>query len=156
MKYTGYTISLQEVPGEVSLAISISNCPFSCPGCHSAYLQSDVGEELTKDVLLDLLNKYCSPHTNNYLFSCVVFFGGEQYHERFIEFSNFLHSLDLKVCLYTGAELAAVKPSIISVCDYIKTGPYVKALGGLTKNTTNQRLYKLPERTDITHIFWEK
>jgi len=26
--------------------------------------------------------------------------------------------------------------------DYVKTGPYLEALGGLNKKTTNQRLYR--------------
>ena len=155
MKYTGYTLSFQEVPGETSIAISISNCPFRCSGCHSAYLQTDVGYPLTSEVLLQLLSKYQSPHTGAYTITCVVFFGGEQHHEEFIELANFANSLNLRVCLYTGAELLDMHPEILSVCQYIKTGPYVSSMGGLTNRTTNQRMYDLHTHTDITHKFWE-
>lgn len=155
MKYTGYTLSFQEVPGETSLAISISNCPFRCSGCHSAYLQTDVGQLLTTEELLRLLNKYQSPHTGLYTITCVVFFGGEQHHEEFIELASLVTSLGLNVCLYTGAELEHLHDDILSLCTYIKTGLYESKLGGLTSRTTNQRMYKLPEYTDITHKFWE-
>lgn len=156
MKYTGYTLSFQEVPGEVSLAISISNCPFCCAGCHSAYLQKDVGDLLTTEVLSALLDKYKSPHTGAYTLSCVVFFGGDQHCHEFIELANFVKSINLRVCLYTGAELNTINPQILAVCDYIKVGPYIKSLGGLTSKSTNQRLYKLPTYVDLTNKFWEK
>lgn len=155
MKYTGHTLSFQEVPGETSLAISISNCPFRCAGCHSAYLQTDVGYLLTTEVLLELLSKYKSPHTDNYTITCVVFFGGEQHHNEFIELANFVNSLNLQVCLYTGAELSDIHPDILTVCRYVKTGPYVSSVGGLQNRTTNQRMYDLLIHTDITHKFWE-
>ena len=155
MKYTGYTLSFQEVPGETSLAISISNCPFRCAGCHSAYLQTDVGHILTTNCLLEFLSKYKSPHTGAYTVTCVVFFGGEQHHYKFIELANFVNSLNLQVCLYTGAELTDIHPDILNVCRYIKTGPYISSMGGLTSRTTNQRMYALLTQTDITHKFWE-
>ena len=105
MKYTGYTLSFQEVPGEASLAISISNCPFRCSGCHSSYLQTDIGHLLTPEKLLEFLDSYKSPHTDNYTITCVVFFGGEQHHDDFLELASLVSSLGLKICLYTGAEL---------------------------------------------------
>ena len=39
LKYVEYAVTLEEVPTEISLTISISNCRFRCHGCHSAYLQ---------------------------------------------------------------------------------------------------------------------
>ena len=35
LKYAGYDIVFQEIPDEVTLAISLTNCPNRCPGCHS-------------------------------------------------------------------------------------------------------------------------
>jgi len=35
LKYTGYAVTLAEVPEEISLTITISNCAFRCHGCHS-------------------------------------------------------------------------------------------------------------------------
>ena len=50
IKYTEYIIGYREFPDEMSLLINISGCPNHCPGCHSKYLQEDIGEELNTDV----------------------------------------------------------------------------------------------------------
>ena len=57
LKYVEYAVTLEEVPTEISLTISISNCRFRCHGCHSAYLQQDVGNPLLPD-LMTLLRRY--------------------------------------------------------------------------------------------------
>ena len=57
LKYVEYAVTLEEVPTEISLTISISNCRFRCHGCHSAYLQQDVGKPLLPD-LMTLLRRY--------------------------------------------------------------------------------------------------
>ena len=57
LKYVEYAVTLEEVPTEISLTISISNCRFRCHGCHSAYLQKDVGKPLLLD-LMTLLRRY--------------------------------------------------------------------------------------------------
>ena len=46
LKYVECAVTLEEVPTEISLTISISNCRFRCHGCHSASLQQDVGKPL--------------------------------------------------------------------------------------------------------------
>ena len=55
MKYTDVQIGFQEFPDEISLLINISNCPFHCPGCHSPELREDIGTELTKKELSNLI-----------------------------------------------------------------------------------------------------
>ena len=55
LKYVEYAVTLEEVPTEISLTISISS--FRCHGCHSAYLQQDVGKPLLLD-LMTLLRRY--------------------------------------------------------------------------------------------------
>ena len=57
LKYVEYAVTLEEVPTEISLTISISNCRFRCHGCHSAYRQQDVGKPLLLD-LMTLLRRY--------------------------------------------------------------------------------------------------
>ena len=57
LKYVEYAVTLEEVPTEISLTISISNCRFRCHGCPSAYLQQDVGKPLLLD-LMTLLRRY--------------------------------------------------------------------------------------------------
>ena len=42
--------------------------------------------------------------------------------------------------------------------DYIKIGPYIEKLGGLNKETTNQRFYKIEDEqtVDLTSLFQKK
>ena len=71
LRYADYDIVFQEIPGEVTLAINISGCPNGCVGCHSAYLQQDVGEQLDEEALGKLLDRYGKNIT------CVSFMGGD-------------------------------------------------------------------------------
>lgn len=57
LKYVEYAVTMEEVPMEISLTISISNCRFRCHGCHSAYLQQNIGKPLLPD-LMTLLRRY--------------------------------------------------------------------------------------------------
>ena len=57
LKYVECAVTMEEVPTEISLTISISNCRFRCHGCHSVYLQQDVGKPLLPD-LMPLLRRY--------------------------------------------------------------------------------------------------
>ena len=57
LKYVECAVTMEEVPTEISLAIPISNCRFRCHGCHSAYLQQDIGKPLLPD-LMTLLRRY--------------------------------------------------------------------------------------------------
>ena len=36
LKYVECAVTMEEVPTEINLTISISNCRFRCHGCHSA------------------------------------------------------------------------------------------------------------------------
>ncbi len=57
IKYVEYAVTLAEVPDEIALSISISNCTYQCHGCHSAYLRKDIGRPLLPD-LEALLARY--------------------------------------------------------------------------------------------------
>lgn len=154
LRYTDYDIVFQEVPGEVTLAINISNCPNRCKGCHSPYLMEDVGDPLTEDILSMLLQKYGKDIT------CVCFMGGDASPADVQRWARFLHSQTIapvKVAWYSGKNEL---PSGLSTTDfqYIKLGPYVEALGGLKSSQTNQRMYRISGggMEDITSSFWRK
>lgn len=150
LKYQGYSILLQEVPGELTLAFSISGCPYKCRGCHSQYLWEYEGHYLEDD-FDDVLEKY----KNN--ITCVCFMGGDQNEEELIGYCNKIHELGLKVCLYTGA--TSISNDLCEHLDYLKVGPYIAEYGGLDKSTTNQRMYEIcdggdgKELIDITYKF---
>ena len=119
LKYTDYDIVFQEIPDEVTLAINLSNCPNRCKGCHSPYLQQNVGELLTEENLSILLQKYGKAVT------CVCFMGGDADPYDVAYFADFLQRQQIapvKVGWYSGKpKLPAEFP--IQNFQYIKLGP---------------------------------
>lgn len=143
LKYNGYTIVMQEVPNEISLAINISGCPYKCKGCHSQYLWDDIGSYLTDDIE-DLLDMYDD------MISCVCFMGGDQNQEELLFCLNKAKNKKLKTCLYTGNDdLTSISKEIIKNLDYIKIGRYIENLGGLDSKTTNQKMFDLNNNKEI-------
>lgn len=152
LKYVSYDVVFQEIPDEVTLAINISNCPNGCPGCHSAYLQTDTGSILDENVLSGLLDRYGTT------ISCVCFMGGDSDPLRIEQLASFLciHFPEIKTGWYSGKNDLPPGFSCKNF-QYIKLGAYIESLGSLKSRTTNQRLYKVmpggqPE--DITSRFW--
>lgn len=148
LKYVGYSIVMQEVPNEVSLAINISGCPYKCEGCHSQYLWEYTGSYLTDD-LEALINKYYG------LITCVCFMGGDQNKDDLLKCLEIVKQKEIKTCLYTGNDsINSISKRIISNLDYIKVGRYIEKLGGLDCNTTNQKMYDLNNNKEI--FFYKK
>lgn len=151
VKYCGYYVTFQEVPNEIALTFTISNCPHHCEGCHSPWLQQDFGNELTTDILSELLDEYQG------VFTCVCFMGEGNDYAALRSLINFVHSLGIKTCLYTGGSRNDVE--LYDFPDYFKEGPYIAKLGGLDSPQTNQRMWKIEEDGkyhDITSWFWRK
>ena len=148
------SITFAEIPDEICLCINISNCPHRCPGCHSQYLQTDIGNILTNEVLHDLI-------INNNGITCVVFMGGDSDKDSLKQFANYVSSLNLKVGWYSG-EYELDLNLYGKYFDYIKIGPYIEELGPLNSRNTNQRLYCINKNNncsnivinDITYKFW--
>ena len=63
----------------------MSLCPHRCPGCHSQYLQTDCGEELTIEVVKDLINK-------NDGITCILFLGGDADKVSLINLAKYIKS----------------------------------------------------------------
>ena len=159
MKVASFDIVFQEIPGEVTLALNLSNCPCHCPGCHSPHLAEDIGEELTTDLLDGLIDRYGS------MITCVAFMGGDANPDEVAHWADYIHHSSirlspLKTAWYSGRTSFPREPGIPSQpsFDYVKLGPYIESLGGLKSPTTNQRLYKWVgnEWQDITSSFWKK
>lgn len=152
LMYKGYTIVLQEVPDEISLAINISNCPHHCPDCHSKYLWDDEGALPLKDNLSALLNQYGK------MITCVCFMGGDRNTGELMNYARFVKSLGLKVAIYSGNNTYEAFIPYLSLIDYLKLGEYNNVKGGLNSPTTNQRFYRIENNQliDITSRFWTK
>ena len=155
LKYVNFDVVFQEIPDEVTLAINISNCPNGCPGCHSPFLQKDVGEPLTEEFLESLLSKYGESVT------CFCFMGGDSAPGEIARLARFVHTktmAKIKIGWYSGRQNLPLSfnPEYFQ---YVKLGPYIEHLGSLKSTTTNQRLHRIDENgqmTDLTFRFWEE
>jgi len=148
-------VGLQEIPQEISLIIPLAGCGHNCLDCHSHHYQIPTnGEELTIEKFKELLDKYKNK------ISCICFFGGEYEEKQLLNFILLSKIHNLKTALYSGFELSELeekfKSNILSELDYLKTGQYIKQVGGLDSQTTNQRLFKVVKDNyiNITKQFW--
>jgi len=155
LKYVGYDIVFQEFPDEVTIALNLSLCPNRCPGCHSSYLQGDVGNELNKKEIKKLLSDFKKEVT------CLGFMGGDNDPQSVVELATFIKeefNNTIKVGWYSGC-VNLPKRFDTTPFNYIKLGPYIEAKGPLNKKTTNQHLYKFTknkEKEDITYRFYTR
>ena len=152
-------VTFEEIPTEVTLSLSISNCQGKCPGCHSPELRCNVGEELTDGKLDELI-------TENSGISCVLLLGegnDEAGLRRVAE--RVRNHWKLSVALYSGRD--TIEEDLCKCFDYVKVGSYQEKFGPLNKVTTNQRLYRFSHWfsdysvlgkgwRDITSLFWKK
>lgn len=141
--------TFQEVPGEISLALSVSGCPLRCKGCHSTETYpEDFGTELTIDELNRLLKKF--KHS-----SCVVFYGGEWNMDVLTPLMDYIKGLGLKVCLYSGRKLSYFSEEFVCSLNYIKIGAFKETMGALTNPHTNQQFFEILDNdmVEITESF---
>ena len=152
LKFYNYDIVFQEIPDEVTLAVNLTGCPCHCPGCHSPHLWEDIGEALDEETLRLICADYPGDVT------CVCLMGGDGDPvavERLCAFIK--QSLGLRSAWWSGRP-ALPEGLDLDHFDYLKTGPYIEALGGLKNPQTNQRLYRVREGAleDITFRFWKQ
>lgn len=130
MKIYNYDIVLQEVPDEISLCITVCGCNNKCDGCHSPHIWgSDSGKDFDFLDFVNLIQEY-----KNYI-TCVLFMGGE-WDEKLNSMLSYAKNEGLKTCLYTGQNDISSKLKLN--LDFLKTGKWIKELGGLNSKTTNQ------------------
>ncbi len=147
------SVVIEEIPDRVTLAVDISNCQGDCVGCHSPFLKTDVGVELTEEVIDSLV-------ADNFGVDCFLFLGEGNDQESLLRLAAHVRSKGLAAALYSGRK--EVEDGIFENFDYVKVGPYVGALGPLNSRTTNQRLYKVSHDVsgyvlaDITSRFWHR
>lgn len=157
MKYVDAKVVFSEVPDEITLAISISNCPGTCKGCHSPWLREDVGESLTKTSVRELLEK------NNGV-TCICFMGGDRDIESLKQLIKWTKENypKIKTAWYSGLDYLKDN-EITKYLNYLKLGSYKESMGPLDNPHTNQVFYQvLHTQTDstllidITYKFWKK
>lgn len=151
LRFHNYDIVFQEIPGEITLAINISGCPYRCKGCHSPHLRDDVGEVLDENVLAIFIEKYGNAVT------CICFMGGDSEPNEVERLAIYLREVTnqrIKTAWYSGKQTFPESCSL-NHFDYVKLGSYIQKLGGLDSPKTNQRLYKIinEKKIDITSHF---
>jgi len=176
LKFVEAKQTFREVPDEVCLSISLSNCPGRCEGCHSPELREDIGEELTSEVLDKLIEE-------NPGISCVVLLGGDGDLVSLDDAAHYVQEKHhLKVAWYSGRSIDLIgleeepdgqKSGLVTLpkgidqrwFTYFKFGPYIEECGALDKETTNQHMLEnlglssMPSKAavrDITWKFWTK
>lgn len=97
LRYVDAAVTLQEVPDEISLTITISNCQYRCPGCHSTYLQRDIGKPL-----LPALRSLIAPYEG--LIACLCLMGEGRNLSELKRCLSIAKAHGLKTCLYSGCE----------------------------------------------------
>ena len=153
LKYLYYKEIFSEIPGEITLGISISGCQIHCHGCHSRELWEDKGIPLTIEGLDTLLKMHKG-------ITCLCLLGGEHDIESLIELFMYAHK-KVKTAWYCGLDMIPKdKIGIMQYLDFIKIGHYDQDLGGLASSATNQRLYSIEHQangdywqSDITFKF---
>lgn len=148
LKYLNTEVTFSEIPDEITLCINITGCKNACEGCHSPYLAEDIGEYLTPNKLLELVN-------SNKGISCVCFMGGDSNPGDINGLAAVIrYQTNLKIAWYSGRQYIPEGLNL-NYFDYIKVGPYIPKLGGLDSETTNQIMYKVEdeELIDITYRF---
>ena len=150
---SNYTVSLLEVPNELSLCLNISECPCKCKGCSEPYLQESIGTPLTIDFLDSLLSKY-----KKYNLSCICFMGGDAFYDDIAQLIEVMRLKfpNLKWAMYSGRSV--MNEELSQLLDYYKIGPFIPKYGPLNEKTTNQRMYKKVDGqwVDITYRFQEE
>lgn len=93
---------------------------------------------MTEEMLTSLIERYVSAVT------CFCFMGGDAEPMEVERIAKWIRKKypHLKTAWYSGMENIP-DDFDISVLDFLKTGPYIAALGGLKSKDTNQRLYRI-------------
>ena len=156
LKYLYCNEIFAEVPGEITLGISISGCIIHCRGCHSMELWEDKGDPLTLESLKELLDAHEG-------ITCLCLLGGEQDIDTLTELFQYAYQR-VRTAWYCGLDMVPKdKLGIMQYLDFLKLGHYDYELGGLTSPTTNQRFFQIEHfpngeymRIDVTNKFYKQ
>ena len=135
-KYVEDKIVFEEIPDCVTLAVTISNCPFHCKGCHSDYLREDVGKVLDEKEIDQLFEKHKG-------FNCFLFLGDS--HKKDVLNAEFNETL---------IEMATLEEKVNKNKDIIKilTSYYESLLNESITVTSNRLIAEINKELDKTNF----
>lgn len=155
------TVSMNELPNYIAVAVEFGNCKQKCHGCHSEWLSIPLPKKSWMELedLMCLINKQVKQGAD-----AIVLMGGTNNGvepKELIEAINIL-SHYAPVGLYSGLPVHAAIHERLKDDDvklsFLKVGDYKAKLGGLTSPGTNQRFYQKNGEgvwEDITFLFWK-
>lgn len=150
LKYLYYKEIFSEVPGEITLGISISGCLIHCAGCHSRELWEDKGTPLTIEGLDTLLKMHKG-------ITCLCLLGGEADIDALTELFMYAHK-KVKTAWYCGLDMIPKdKIGIMQYLDFLKLGSFKTEYGPINDPNTNQKFYKIKngKLQECTYLFWK-
>lgn len=153
------TITLTEIPDQISFTVVLGNCCRKCKGCHSAYLQYKLPESLWTDVfhIVEQAKKAKKQGA-----TAILLMGGTTNGIKPDVLQDAIARLAkiLPVGIYSGSEYNSIYNKILRDdpnLTWLKTGEFIEELGGLDKEHTNQQFFVRDIHTntwkDITHLF---
>lgn len=154
------TVSLNEIPDHVAVAIEIGNCTRRCKGCHSEWCRTKLpyNQWMDLEVLMAKVNALVKNGAD-----AIVLMGGTTNNipmNHLVEAINIL-SLYAPVGLYSGASFSSNIHSYLkkhAKLRWLKTGGFIQERGGLDNPLTNQQFFIKTEKgwLDITSVFQRK
>lgn len=156
------TVSLNEIPDHIAVAIEIGNCMQRCKGCHSPWngrpLNYNCWTEL--EYVVQEVKKHIERGAN-----AIVLMGGtnNNIHPYVLIAAIRVLAYYAPVGLYSGLEDDAKYHKVLKSVpqlQWLKTGSYKSELGGLGSPTTNQKFWEYNPTTtewvDKTYLFQRK
>lgn len=152
------SITLNEIPEHIAVAIELGNCKQKCKGCHSPWLSIPLPTKQWMELedVMRKVNEQVKKGAN-----AIVLMGGTHTGlttAELVEAVNVL-SCYAPIGLYSGlTDSAAIHKDLkeLSRLKWLKTGGFDMKLGGLASPRTNQRFYeRQADNTwlDKTNIF---
>lgn len=150
LKYIYCKEIFREIPGEITLGLSISGCTIRCPACNQRELWEDKGTPLTQQCLEHLLKEHQG-------ITCLLLLGGEHDIDALTELFMYAHKR-VKTAWYCGLDaLPKNHQGITQYLDFLKLGRFRIEYGPLNDPNTNQKFYKVNNGKlyECTNLFWK-
>ena len=116
------SVTFAEFPTDVTLCVNISQCPGMCAECSEKYLQEDIGDYLTNEVIDELIKT----HPGITVFGLM---GGDNDQDDVVRVAEHIHKNypGLKVGMYSGREYLSTK--LLNCLDLYKIGRWIPPHG---------------------------
>lgn len=152
------SLSLNEIPNRLAVAVEMGNCKQKCRGCHSPWLSIPLPKSQWMELedLMKRINQQVKQGAD-----AIVLMGGTYNGVDPNELAQAINILSYyaPVGLYSGLpHEAAIHKKLMSdevKLTWLKTGEYKSKCGGLNSPSTNQRFYQKKDGCweDVTFLF---